>query len=71
MTEQIEIYGVTIHNSDTFWDEVKLRAMNNYGDWEAQNIGLAIEDILEDMKETLKNSDQAKQLQKDIESGQY
>lgn len=64
------IYGLDIPNDSAFWDEVKLRAMNNYGDWEAKNIGLAIAHILEDIEDALIDSPEAKQLEKEIEGKQ-
>ncbi len=65
-----KIYGLNFDNESSFWDEVKLRAMNNYGDWDTQNIMLAIEDILNDISETLKDSEQVKLLEKEITEGQ-
>ena len=64
------LYGITIEKENAFWDEVKLRAMNNYGDWEKANISYAIRDVLEDVKDTLIESEEAAILMQEIESGQ-
>jgi len=66
----MNLYGITIVKESSFWDEVKLRAMNNYGEWEKANISLAIKDTLEDIKDTLIESEEAVLLMKEIEEGQ-
>ena len=66
----MNFYGIEIDNSSSFWDEVKLRAMNNYGDREPMNIKLAITSICADIDQALADSDEVKQLEKEIESGQ-
>ena len=66
----MDIYGLDFNNESSFWDEVKLRAMNNYGEWESGNIMLAVEDILTDAIAMLQFSKQIKLLEKEIVAGQ-
>ena len=66
----IKLYGIEIEQNSSFWDEVKLRAMNNYGEWDAQNIGLAIEDVFTDLEKAVMDSPDTLQLEKEITEGQ-
>lgn len=69
------IYGLDIPKESSFWDEVKLRALNNFGNADSksemvQNVGLAIEDIFQDITQTILESRDRKQLEKEIEENQ-
>lgn len=63
------IYGLEIPNESWFWDEVKLRAMNNYGNWKKENVNYAIESICNDLLTALVDSKEAEQLKNEIEMG--
>lgn len=64
------LYGLEIPDESAFWDEVKLRSMNNYGEWEDDNIDLAIEEVFDDIASALKRSKEAIQLKKEIQEEQ-
>ena len=63
-------YGLDIPNESSFWDEVKLRAINNYGDCGSKGVDAAIEAITDDLCAVIKSSKEAKQVKREIEQNQ-
>lgn len=65
------IYGLNIPNESPFWDEVKLRAMNNYGDIKNPNdahnkVSYALESVCNDLFSALVDSEEARMLKHEI-----
>ena len=66
----MNIYGLEIPNESGFWDEIKLRAMNNYGNDKniTENVDHAIEDVCNDLFNALVDSKEVELLRNEIET---
>lgn len=66
----LNFYGLDIPNKSNLWNEIKLRAVNNYGNCGDEGVDRAIEAVSDDYCAFLKTSKQVEQLKKEIREDQ-